>query len=68
MTQTDKWHEGFPKEVGPYECMVDRNIKTLLHKYCQLNGKHRWMTLQGGDVIALEILWRKKITDVSEIK
>ena len=68
MTHKGEWREGYPKEIGPYECQVDGKEKTLLHKYCELNGKHRWMTLQGGDVIAAKILWRGKITDFKKMK
>ena len=63
-----EWKKGYPQELGPYECRVDGKEKTLLHKCCQLNGKHRWMTLGGGDVIAQEILWREKITDFKKMK
>ena len=63
-----EWKKDYPKDVGVYACRVDGIEKTLCHKYCQLNGKHRWMTLQGGDVIANEILWRGKISGVDEIK
>ena len=54
MTHKGEWREGYPKEIGPYDC--------------ELNGKHRWMTLQGGDVIAAKILWRGKITDFKKMK
>lgn len=48
--------------------MVDGKEKSLVHKYCELNGKHRWQTLQGGDVIASEIKWRGKITQTADLK
>lgn len=63
-----EWRAGYPEQVGIYDCKVDEKEKSLIHKYCELNGKHRWMTLQGGDVIAQEILWRGKITEPSELK
>lgn len=68
MQTRDEWKKGYPVKVGVYACKVDGKEKTLAHKYCELNGKHRWMTLQGGDVTASEILWRGRITDASEIK
>lgn len=67
MKHEDAWRAGYPEEIGAYACKVNGQEKTLLHKYCQLNGKHRWMTLQGGDAIG-EIFWREKITDVKKIK
>ena len=63
-----EWKTGYPIDVGVYECKVDGTEKSLAHKYCELNGRHRWQTLRGGDVVAHEILWKKKITDPSEIK
>lgn len=63
-----EWNEGYPKAVGVYACLVDGKEKSLVHKYCELNGRHRWQTLQGGDVIASEIKWKGKITQTADLK
>lgn len=58
----ENWNGGFPEKLGGYRCKVDGTETFLLHKWCPHNGKHRWMTTRGEDVIASEILWKKKET------
>lgn len=51
-----KWEQGFPEKVGLYLVRVDGLERLCLHKVCTINGKHRWMTPNGYDVIG-QVEW-----------
>lgn len=45
-----EWEKGFPEKNGIYKCRIDgEEIVPLAHKICSINGRHRWMRLDGHD-------------------
>ena len=50
--EAEKWQSGFPEKNGIYKCRIDGElVEPLMHKKCSINGKHRWMKLDGHDAI-----------------
>lgn len=50
--EAEKWEQGFPEKNGIYKCRIDgETVEPLMHKVCTINGKHRWMKLDGHDAI-----------------
>ena len=44
----DGWREGWPKEQGWFDCLVDgKTEERLRHKICLAAGKHRWYGQDG---------------------
>lgn len=60
--------QGWPETNGIY---LTRNEageeRPLMHRVCHINGRHRWMTLQGGDVTDRIEMYRKKECKLTEI-
>lgn len=44
-------HAGYPEKIGLYDVVHEGERKYLLHKVCTMNGRHRWMNVDGSDVI-----------------
>ena len=63
------WLEGFPERNGIYRCRIDnKEIRALAHKKCSINGRHRWMELDGRDApINVKIEYVDKRLDLSEL-
>ena len=48
----EEWKRGYPNQLGIYKARVDSGEPVpLVHKECRINGRHRWMTIRGEDVI-----------------
>ena len=52
-----KWNQGFPEKRGVYRCRVDEKEQYLIHKRCDMNGRHWWLTMNGFDVVGCKIEW-----------
>lgn len=61
-----KYSKGYPKDPGLYSCFVDGQETVLRHSICQLTGKHRWINLDGSDVLG-EITFGPKVRSLDEI-
>ena len=59
--------KGYPKEPGIYKCKADGKDVVLRHAICELTGRHRWIRLNGSDIIAQEILYADK-AGIDDIK
>lgn len=46
-----RWEKGYPEKVGLYLVKVNGLERLGIHKVCTLNGRHRWMTVDGRDMI-----------------
>lgn len=44
-------HAGYPERIGLYDVVHEGERKFLMHKVCTMNGRHRWMNVDGSDVI-----------------
>lgn len=65
---SEVWREGFPKKNGVYKCRIDGGDPVaLVHKVCHINGKHRWMTLKGYDVVGVTVRWREGEATLDEL-
>ncbi|SCW26526.1 hypothetical protein SAMN05660484_00011 [Eubacterium ruminantium] len=51
-----EYHTGFPQQVGWYDVLVDGLEDRLLHRYCQMYGRHEWKDINGCKVDR-EVLW-----------
>lgn len=66
-TNNNEWLEGFPEQNGIYKCLIDNEeIKPLMHKKCSINGKHRWMLLDGHDVLG-SVKWKGSRLGIDEL-
>lgn len=60
--ETEKWEQGFPEMNGIYKCRIDgETVVPLMHKKCTINGKSRWMKLDGHDAIGTIEFINKRI-------
>lgn len=60
--EAEKWEQGFPEMNGIYKCRINgETVEPLMHKKCSINGKHRWMTLDGHDAIGTIEFINKRI-------
>lgn len=67
LNNNSEWLDGFPEQNGIYKCLIDdEEIKPLMHKKCSINGKHRWMSLDGHDVLG-SVKWKGNRLSVDEL-
>lgn len=67
LNNNNEWLEGFPEPNGIYKCLInDEEIKPLMHKKCSINGKHRWMSLDGHDALG-KIKYKNKRLSIDEL-
>lgn len=60
--EAEKWEQGYPERNGIYKCRIDgETVEPLMHKKCSINGKHRWMRLDGHDAIGTIEFINKRI-------
>lgn len=52
-----EWKEGYPKEAGHYDCLVDGERQRLKHFICVMSGRHEWVDTNG-DYIYADVKWR----------
>lgn len=63
----NEWLDGFPEPNGIYKCLInDEEIKPLMHKKCSINGKHRWMSLDGHDILG-SVKWKGSRLGIDEL-
>lgn len=60
MKHVAEWKQGFPEKIGLYLCRKEGVEQLLLHKVCTLNGRHRWMTVNGYDAVG-RIEWTGEV-------
>lgn len=56
----ESYSTGYPDKPGLYKVIADGKEMVLRHSICELSGKHRWIMLNGHDIIAQEIKFGKK--------
>lgn len=66
MKKLVEWKQGFPEKVGLYLCKKNGCEQLLLHKLCTMNGRHRWMTVNGYDATG-DIEWTGEALKPDEI-
>ena len=67
LNNNNEWLEGFPEQNGIYKCLIDdEEIKPLMHKKCSINGKHRWMLLDGHDALG-SVKWKGSRLGIDEL-
>ena len=61
-----KFSKGYPKKPGLYKCQADGKDVVLRCSVCELSGRHRWIHLNGSDVLEKEILFgeRARLEDI----
>lgn len=42
-----EYKEGYPKEVGWFDVLVDGTEDRLLHRYCHIDNRHEWKDING---------------------
>ena len=42
-----EYFEGYPKEVGWFDVLVDGVEDRLLHRYCHMENRHEWKDING---------------------
>lgn len=57
MEKNEEWHDGFPKEQGWYECLLDGEIVLLRHFECCVSTRHEWAH-PGGEYEYGNVKWR----------
>lgn len=57
MADQSEYKTGFPTVKGWYDCMIDGIEIRLLHNYCELTGKHKWID-EGGGLVSEPVMWR----------
>ena len=50
MDEIEVYYDGFPKEVGWYDVIVDGIEERLLHRYCYIENRHKWQDINGCEV------------------
>lgn len=55
-----EWKSGYPRKRGIYKCRIDgKEEQPLMHKCCEITDRHRWMTLDGQDIVGHAIEWKE---------
>ena len=56
-----EYHEGFPKDVGWYDVLIDGAEDRLLHRYCHIDNRHEWKDINGIRIDS-KVLWSGEAT------
>lgn len=55
-TAAKRWHKGYPREKGYFDCLVEGEEMRLYHFICAVNGKHKWY-ISSHEEYRGEVLW-----------
>lgn len=55
------WNEGYPKDTGWYDCLVDGEEVKLYHFICIMSGRHEWSDQENNYVYA-DVKWKNPPT------
>ena len=58
MSESNEYKTGFPERKGWYDCLIDGIPIKLLHNYCELTRKHKWID-EGGGLVTDAVKWRE---------
>lgn len=61
MDEIEVYYDGFPKEVGWYDVIVDGIEERLLHRYCYIENRHKWQDINGCEPKG-KVLWTGEAT------
>ena len=53
--QNEEFKKGYPDKRGLYRCLVDGQVRHLVHHKCDITGRHWWTDTAGYDVVGFEV-------------
>jgi hypothetical protein len=57
MSDEEQYKEGYPKQQGWFDVLLDGEPERLRHWICQLSGRHEWIDIDGQYIRGREVLW-----------